>query len=420
MSFISYAQNYEDVMLWRALKHIKKGFYIDVGANDPVADSITKAFYDRGWHGINIEPLKTHLQDLAATRTRDVNLLAAAGPEHGQIELWECEVRGWATASKEVIAMHEANGHVGCYHKVSVFPLKDICAQYGEADIHFLKIDVEGFEKNVIDGMDFEKYRPWIIVVESTMPNSTEEVHHLWEESILNNNYKLAYTDGLNRFYLASERSDLLIKLCYPPNILDGYIRVQQYEAELRAQQAEAKAEQAEVKAEQAEAKAEQAEVKAEQAEARAEQAAAKAVQAQSAAHSQAVELHALYSSTSWRITAPLRWPVHQVHLLRQHGLNSRVRALAKKVLKKLILLVIVRPKLLTFATRLVHRLGAADRLKPFVRSCLVTPSSAIENVGANYSTSVPSTDLANLSPRARQIYADLKVAIAQQNKGGL
>ncbi|HZF37393.1 MAG TPA: FkbM family methyltransferase, partial [Blastocatellia bacterium] len=46
MSFISYAQNFEDVMLWRALKHIDRGFYIDVGANDPDLDSVTKAFYE--------------------------------------------------------------------------------------------------------------------------------------------------------------------------------------------------------------------------------------------------------------------------------------------------------------------------------------------------------------------------------------
>jgi hypothetical protein len=47
MSFVSYAQNFEDVMLWRALRDIKGGFYIDVGANSPGMDSVTKAFYDR-------------------------------------------------------------------------------------------------------------------------------------------------------------------------------------------------------------------------------------------------------------------------------------------------------------------------------------------------------------------------------------
>jgi len=56
MTFISYSQNLEDVMLWRALKHIEQGFYVDVGANDPTFLSVTHAFYERGWHGINIDP----------------------------------------------------------------------------------------------------------------------------------------------------------------------------------------------------------------------------------------------------------------------------------------------------------------------------------------------------------------------------
>ena len=55
MTFISYAQNFEDVMLWRALKHINNGFYIDIGANDPVVDSVSLAFYENGWRGVHVE-----------------------------------------------------------------------------------------------------------------------------------------------------------------------------------------------------------------------------------------------------------------------------------------------------------------------------------------------------------------------------
>jgi len=74
MTFISYAQNYEDVMLQRAFKDIKKGFYIDVGANDPVIDSVTKAFYDSDWHGINIEPVTEWFIKLQEARPNDTNL----------------------------------------------------------------------------------------------------------------------------------------------------------------------------------------------------------------------------------------------------------------------------------------------------------------------------------------------------------
>ena len=68
--FVSYAQNYEDVILWRALKHIKNGFYVDCGAYDPNRDSVTRAFYERGWRGINIEPIATLLQKFVAERLR--------------------------------------------------------------------------------------------------------------------------------------------------------------------------------------------------------------------------------------------------------------------------------------------------------------------------------------------------------------
>ena len=58
MSFISYAQNFEDIMLWRALGHVSGGFWIDVGAADPDTHSVTRVFSERGWCGVNIEPIR--------------------------------------------------------------------------------------------------------------------------------------------------------------------------------------------------------------------------------------------------------------------------------------------------------------------------------------------------------------------------
>ena len=52
MPFISYAQNFEDVMLWRTLRLFGPGFYIDIGANHPTRDSVTRSLYERGWRGI--------------------------------------------------------------------------------------------------------------------------------------------------------------------------------------------------------------------------------------------------------------------------------------------------------------------------------------------------------------------------------
>ena len=239
MSFVSYAQNFEDVMLWRALKHIERGFYIDIGANDPSIDSVTRAFYERGWHGINVEPLNSHFIDLERERPLDVNLRCAAGSEHGEIDLWETDVRGWATADKFVIKQHAQAGHKGVYQRVPIVTLGSICEKFVTGDIHFLKIDVEGLEENVLKGANFRRYRPWIIILEATKPNSTDENYGQWEHLLLNENYIFAYADGLNRFYVAKEHSELLSSFRYQPNIFDEFIRSEKLNSELITQQAQ-------------------------------------------------------------------------------------------------------------------------------------------------------------------------------------
>ena len=66
---ISWAQNLEDVMLARAFKGTARGYYVDVGAYDPVIDSVTRHFYEAGWHGINIEPHSIHESSATASMT---------------------------------------------------------------------------------------------------------------------------------------------------------------------------------------------------------------------------------------------------------------------------------------------------------------------------------------------------------------
>ena len=72
MTFVSYAQNSEDVVLWRDLRDVEGGFYVDVGAADSTECPIAKAFYELGWSGINIEPTESYFTPLQSERSRDV------------------------------------------------------------------------------------------------------------------------------------------------------------------------------------------------------------------------------------------------------------------------------------------------------------------------------------------------------------
>ena len=446
MSFVSYAQNFEDVMLWRALKHVANGFYIDVGANDPSSDSVTKAFYERGWSGINIEPLPSHYSDLQLERPRDINLQYAAGVGRGEIKLWECDVRGWATADETVITRHRKDGHEGVFHTVPVLPLSEICADNVSGEVHFLKIDVEGFEKTVIEGMDFSRCRPWILVIEATRPNSTEEVYADWESIILSGEYVFAYSDGLNRFYVAKEHLELLPTLRYPPNVLDGFIRAGEFYSELCAQQAEAKAQQAEAKAQQAEAKAQHAETKVQhaetkvqhaetkvqhaeakvqQAEAKAQHAEAKAQHAEAVSNECLTQLNAVYTSTSWRITKPLR-AIKRV-LTCDFAVFSRLAATvklkAKKILRPIVsagvAYVYRRPAWRNSAKRCVLRLPSLHRrlLRIAVNTGVLGGGSLSPLVSPSEQRTLP-IELHSMTPRARQIFQELRVAIKTKKEG--
>lgn len=80
----------------------------------------------------------------------------------------------------------------------------NICRKYipKNKKIQFCKIDVEGGERNVLLGNDFEKYRPKVFCIESTIPGTYIPNHGLWEYILLKNDYSFAYQYKINRYYI--------------------------------------------------------------------------------------------------------------------------------------------------------------------------------------------------------------------------
>ena len=222
----SYAQNFEDVMLWRALGHIKNGFYIDIGAQHPVIDSVSKAFYEKGWRGIHAEATKTYAKLIREDRPDELIIEAAVSNQHGSMEFYEIPETGISTGDPAIADIHRQKGFQITKRIVPTITLGDILALAGERDIHWLKIDVEGMEKNVLEVWNNANQRPWIIVVESTVPNSKVENWENWESLILEKNYICVYCDGLSRFYLSQNKLDLKANFKYPVNIFDMFKKI--------------------------------------------------------------------------------------------------------------------------------------------------------------------------------------------------
>ena len=357
MTFVSYAQNFEDVLLWRALRHIGQGFYIDVGAAHPDIDSVTRAFYDRGWRGINLEPVRELHARLTAARPRDTNLRLAAGQAAAESTVYVVAGTGLSTTDSALASQHEATGFDVRAQEAAVLPLAEICRLHAPGPIHFLKIDAEGAEKAVLEGADFSQYRPWIVLVEATAPGTQTQTHEDWEPLLLRAGYRFLWFDGLNRFYAAEEHAaDIAPHFTVPVCVFDDFLRAADTEitrritsaemqasellersmmaeaaiaradalardtehrardAELRVHDAERRAQDAEHRALLAEPRAAGAERRSDVAEQRLaateEKLSAKAAELQQlgAALLQAqADAASLRASTSWRLTAPLR-----------------------------------------------------------------------------------------------------------------
>jgi len=234
MTFISYAQNFEDVMLWRALGHVEKGFYIDAGAWSPDDDSVTRAFYERGWRGINIEPNPTWFGKLCEKRPEDINLQLALSDKEETLNLYVVvDVTGLSTIEAKYAEKNKEAGQPIQELPCQATTLNKLWGEHvHQTQVHFLKIDVEGAEEAVIRGNDWISNRPWIVLIESTYPNTQISTHHLWEHFLLEANYIHVYADGLNRYYVAKEHSDLAVAFSYPPNIFDQFILSSHAQAE--------------------------------------------------------------------------------------------------------------------------------------------------------------------------------------------
>lgn len=224
--FVSHAQNAEDVVLWRALGHLPTGRYVEVGANDPTLDSISRAFYDHGWHGLEIEPVEAFAEEFRRQRPRDVVVQAAITAEPvDSVTLNVIDDTGLSTLDPAVSERHAAQGWTPHQVSVPARRLDDVLEEHGFVeDVHFAVIDVEGAERTVLESVDLRRWRPWVLVVEATSPLTAGPTHDEWEALVVSAGYRFCLFDGLSRFYVAEEHAAVLGEtLSRPATVLDFY-----------------------------------------------------------------------------------------------------------------------------------------------------------------------------------------------------
>ena len=222
MTFVSYAQNFEDVLLWRALSDVKQGHYIDIGAQDPVVDSVSLGFYEAGWRGIHVEATPLYASKLREARPDEVVIEAAVTDAPGPVSFFEIPGTGISTGRPDIARHHAKLGYKP--RKISTPAIRlDQLLETATPDLHWMKIDVEGMEASVLRSWGECERRPWVLVIESTFPNTQEHTQDLWIDEVLKRGYKKVFFDGLSCYFVHRDHRRLASRFKTPANVFDAF-----------------------------------------------------------------------------------------------------------------------------------------------------------------------------------------------------
>jgi FkbM family methyltransferase len=222
-SFISYSANNEDVILNRMFGSRKSGFYIDVGAGHPLYKNDTRALYDRGWRGINIEPNMTLYRELVAQRPCDRNINTVVSDTPGLLVYHEVVGTGLSTCDPEEAERAAAKGFEVVHHEVEAMTLQQILDAAESPEIDLLKVDVAGFELKVLFSNDWGRFRPKVVLVEATYPETPCRRPDVIAPFLAEQGYQRAYFDGLNDYYIEGTFHPAPEVFDRPPNVFDNF-----------------------------------------------------------------------------------------------------------------------------------------------------------------------------------------------------
>ncbi len=450
MNFISYAPNFEDIVLWRALRQVEAGCYLDVGAADPVHGSVTQAFYQRGWHGINLEPAPALHARLAAARPADLNLaigVAASSTASAAAQPF-FDVPD-SQRSSFTLAQAQACRNAGLavlQREAQLTTLAEICRQHVAEPVHFLNLAINGEEAAALSGMDWQQCRPWIVLVRCG--EQAAQITELMQAA----HYQLAYYDGQKQYFVAAEQAQLAQLLALPPHADDQFTLYEGHHYAHPLDDWRQRTEQAERSASEAHAwvaaherswteRATHAETRLAQAlkdlqntettlnralqatTTRAELAEASAAHESANGRRVEAELAAIYASRAWKLSKPIRGMVKLAQLLRSQlrhavwrakhvlaqGLRHSKAALLlplKTLLKASLRFITARPALAFFLRRQIARFPRLVGLLRTLAIRLKAPAPGADPGG------VITTELEHLPASARHVYRDLQRAL--------
>jgi len=214
----SFSQFGEDIIIQKMLDKysINEVCYLDIGANDPINGSNTYSFYLRGNSGVLIEPNKILCNKINKIRPNDTCLNIGIGDgsaTEADYFMFQDIYNGMNTFSEEEAKRYEKEGFA-IQNKIKM-PLKninDIIRDHVKHPITLISLDVEGLDEMILNSLDFEKYQPLLVCVETVVFS----LHNKYSkrESIINlmkaKNYFIYADTHVNTIFCSQKLFDQL------------------------------------------------------------------------------------------------------------------------------------------------------------------------------------------------------------------
>jgi FkbM family methyltransferase len=174
-----------------------RGFFVEVGANDPKKDSQSWHLEQAGWTGILVEPLPDLAAALRRQRTAQVFEVACSSPDRaGQV--MRLHVAGPFSSFDPNLAVTGMRADHAI--DVAVRTLDDVLSEgSAQVPIDLMSVDVEGHEIEVLSGFDFARWKPRLVLLEDHVNNLDKH------RFMIRNGYALMRRTGLNGWYVPRE-----------------------------------------------------------------------------------------------------------------------------------------------------------------------------------------------------------------------
>ena len=192
---VYFGQNAEDTIILQLLKDdaLKKGMYVDFGAYHPVKYSMTYLLYLCGWRGVNVDANQQTIESFDHYRSDDINIRALVSNEIKK-ERYVSFKEGAYNTSNDSSITELLNREGAEFTKTNDETIESttpdiIFNKYVKQNkFDFLNIDLEGFDEKVLYSINFDRYRPKVISVETRIENWTNEP---MKSFLTLNNYKV-------------------------------------------------------------------------------------------------------------------------------------------------------------------------------------------------------------------------------------